>query len=101
MDPVLDRQKYADFIEEPLELLDPIPQAALMDNGVVMTPFQLMQPEGGGTFITHFELQVYMRWTQTAVRYSDFSPVVFEAPGVHRGMNVEPGDIAGFRLHTT
>lgn len=63
--------------EQELEDVQPLPQAALATNGVIVTPFQLALPNGAGGYVTTFtgiEADLLNSW---AVRFGSFTGVTF------------------------
>lgn len=71
---IIERTEIADDTER---VNEPLPQAALLRNGELYTPHQLMLPNGdrfGTTFDIHDDFMI----THVSIRYADRPPTVIE-----------------------
>lgn len=76
MEAVIDKKKYAEAVDEPIELLDPLPQAALAEDGYKFTCFMLMAPEGNKQFSATFTgIEGPQLFTEVYIRYGDLKPI--------------------------
>lgn len=83
-----DLLEYTDVLDEPEDINEPLPMAALLREGQLYTPHQLMLPNGN-RFGTTFEIEDDFDLFQVSVRYASMTPVVQDLDFVYE---LHPGD---------